>query len=94
MDPQKAAWLAIDDNGSEGQIMIGDKPFRPVYQALWDPDYRLKEMDEQGVDLQIVCATPVMFGYTWEASKAADWLLAHLPEPAAAEATEQGRAAA
>ena len=29
-----------------------------------------------------------------QASKAADWLLAHLPEPAAAEATEQGRAAA
>ena len=29
-----------------------------------------------------------------QASKAADWLLAHLPEPAAAEATVQGRAAA
>ena len=29
-----------------------------------------------------------------QASKAADWLLAHLPEPAAAEATGKGRAAA
>ena len=73
MDAQKAPWLAVDDNGQEGQIMVGDQPFRPVYQALWDADYRLKEMDAQGVGLQIVCATPVMFGYTWDAGKAADW---------------------
>lgn len=73
MDAQKAPWLAVDDNGQEGQIMVGDQPFRPVYQALWDADYRLKEMDAQGVGLQIVCATPVMFGYTWDAAKAADW---------------------
>ena len=73
MDAQKAAWLAVDDCGTQGQIMIGDKPFRPVYQALWDPEFRLQEMDAQGVDLQIVCATPVMFGYTWDAGKAADW---------------------
>ncbi len=73
MDAQLAPWLAVDANGTEGQIMVGDKPFRPVYQALWDPDYRVKEMDSQGVDVQIVCATPVMFGYTWEAAKAAEW---------------------
>jgi len=73
VDAQLAPWLAAETGASTGQIMLGDKPFRPVYQALWDPDYRLKEMDEQGIGLQIVCATPVMFGYSWEAAKAADW---------------------
>ena len=79
VDAELAPWIAVEPGASEGQIMVGDKPFRPVYQALWDPEFRLKEMDEQGISLQIVCATPVMFGYSWEASKAADWLLSHLP---------------
>ena len=73
VDAELAPWIAVEPGASEGQIMVGDKPFRPVYQALWDPEFRLKEMDEQGISLQIVCATPVMFGYSWEASKAADW---------------------
>ncbi|MBF5006784.1 amidohydrolase family protein [Diaphorobacter caeni] len=73
VDAELAPWIAVEPGAREGQIMVGDKPFRPVYQALWDPDFRLKEMDEQGISIQIVCATPVMFGYSWEAAKAADW---------------------
>ena len=73
VDAELAPWLAAEPGAREGQIMVGNKPFRPVYQALWDPDFRLKEMDEQGIDVQIVCATPVMFGYSWDAHKAADW---------------------
>lgn len=73
VDPEKATWLRVEDSGEKGHIMLGDKPFRPVYRALWDPAYRVKELDEQGVDMQLVCSTPIMFGYEWEASKAADW---------------------
>ncbi|VTU46684.1 putative metal-dependent hydrolase of the TIM-barrel fold protein (plasmid) [Variovorax sp. SRS16] len=72
-DAERAPWLAVEAGRSEGQIMVGDRPFRPVYQALWDPDFRVAELDQQGVETQIVCATPVMFGYAWEARKAADW---------------------
>ncbi|OFA03476.1 amidohydrolase family protein [Duganella phyllosphaerae] len=68
-----APWLQIDDGGATGSIMVGDKAFRPVYQALWDPAFRLEEMDQQGIDIQIACATPVLFGYTWQAAQAADW---------------------
>lgn len=72
-DAERAPWLAVEKGTSEGQIMVGDRPFRPVYQALWDPDFRVAELDQQGIETQIVCATPVMFGYAWEAGKAAEW---------------------
>ena len=73
MDAEKAPWLRVNDDGESGHIMMGERAFRPVYRALWDADYRISEMDAQGVDLQITCSTPIMFGYSWEASKAADW---------------------
>lgn len=72
-DAERAPWLAIDEGGDTGQIMLSDRPFRPVYRALWDPDFRVEELDRHGVALQIVCATPVMFGYAWEAPLARDW---------------------
>lgn len=73
LDPTGAPWLRIDGDGRKGMIMRGEKPFRPVYRALWDPEFRIQELDEQGVDLQIVCATPVMFGYGYDGRKAAEW---------------------
>ena len=72
LDPAHAPWLRDDGNGS-GMIMTGDQPFRPVYSALWDPARRIEEMDASGVDLQIMCATPVMFGYRYPADKALAW---------------------
>jgi aminocarboxymuconate-semialdehyde decarboxylase len=53
--------------------MLGDEPFRPVTASLWDPAVRVAELDAQGVQVQVVCATPVMFGYAWPAARAADW---------------------
>lgn len=72
-DSDQAPWLQVNAKGDRGSIMLGKNNFRPVYQALWDPAFRLEEMDAQGVDIQVTCATPVMFGYTWEAKKAAEW---------------------
>ncbi len=73
VEAERAPWLAIDAGGKTGQIMLGDRAFRPVHQALWDADTRIAELDAQGIALQLVCATPVMFGYAWEAARAADW---------------------
>lgn len=73
VEPELAPWLRIDAGGRTGQIMVGEREFRPVYQALWDPDFRITELDAQGIGTQIVCATPIMFGYAWEAARAADW---------------------
>lgn len=73
VEPGRAPWLAVEPGADTGQIMVGDRPFRPVYRALWDADFRVAELDRLGVAMQIVCATPVLFGYTWEAAKAAEW---------------------
>lgn len=72
LDAQQAPWLRITGPG-HGMIMKGDEPFRPVESVLWDPDLRVADMDRLGLDIQIVSATPIMFGYEVEPHKAADW---------------------
>jgi len=72
LDSQRAPWLRVDADGS-GQIMTGDKPFRPVRALLWEPARRLEAMDRDGIDVQIFCATPVMFGYAYPAAAALAW---------------------
>mgnify|MGYP000846182084 FL=1 len=73
VERERAPWLRIDASGETGQIMVGEREFRPVYRALWDADFRVSELDAQGIALQLVCATPIMFGYAWEPARAADW---------------------
>ena len=70
-DP-RAPWLEDHGDGT-GHIMIGDQPFRPVEANLWHARTRLRWMDASGIDVQLVCATPVMFGYAWDAAHAASW---------------------
>ena len=70
-DP-RAPWLADHGDGT-GHIMIGEERFRPVQGPLWDAQARLAWMDEAGVDIQFVCATPVMFGYAWDVARASAW---------------------
>ncbi len=73
LGPGVGPWLQIDSGGDAGHIMLGDKAFRPVTRVLWDAHARLAELDAQGVDVQISCATPVMFAYAVGAPLAADW---------------------
>lgn len=68
---QRGPWLHTE--GRQGQIMIGDKPFRPVHDVLWDPQRRLEHLDEQNLDIQVMCATPVMFGYDQPIERALPW---------------------
>lgn len=72
LDPERAPWLQTNADGT-GQIMTGDKPFRPVREVLWEPARRLDDMDRDGIDVQIFCATPVLFGYAYPADRALAW---------------------
>src|SRR4051812_21786642 len=56
----------------KADIMLGDKFFRSIYSACWDPELRLREMDADNIDLQIISATPVLFAYERPAANALD----------------------
>lgn len=73
VDAERAPWLEVDESGQTGHIMLGERRFRPVQAQLWDPAHRVEMLDRQSVALQVVCATPVMFGYAWPAERAAEW---------------------
>jgi aminocarboxymuconate-semialdehyde decarboxylase len=69
---ERAPWLADEGNG-KGHIMQSDARVRPVEVRLWDAQARLAWMDDAGIDIQFVCATPIMFGYAWDTARAASW---------------------
>jgi aminocarboxymuconate-semialdehyde decarboxylase len=55
-------WIKHTEPG-KAEIMVGDRLFRNIYSACWDPDVRQEEMDRDGVDMQVLSATPVLFAY-------------------------------
>ena len=69
--------------------MVGDRFFRHIYSACWDPEVRLQEMDRDGVDLQIISATPVLFAYERPVEHALD--CAQLFNDAALELCSRGK---
>jgi aminocarboxymuconate-semialdehyde decarboxylase len=62
-------WMKHLD-ADKAMVMVGDREFRPVYSACWSVDKRLEEMDRDGVDMQVMCSTPVLFAYGRPAAQA------------------------
>lgn len=57
-------WMRHDaKNTSQAMLMLGDKEFRPVNSRCWDIALRLKDMQADGVDYQIISNTPLLFQY-------------------------------
>ena len=54
----------------KGMITLGNRDYRPVYEACWNPALRLEEMDRDGIDIQVMCATPLLFAYGKPAGQA------------------------
>jgi aminocarboxymuconate-semialdehyde decarboxylase len=64
-------WIKHTEAG-KAEIMVGDRFFRHIYSACWDPEVRLREMDRDGVEMQVLSATPVLFAYERPAEHALD----------------------
>jgi len=45
------------------KMMMDDKFFREVDDNCWSDEVRIKQCDEQGVDVQVLSTVPVMFSY-------------------------------
>jgi aminocarboxymuconate-semialdehyde decarboxylase len=51
------------DSADTAMVMMGSKEFRPITSACWDGAVRIADMDQDGVDIQVISATPVLFAY-------------------------------
>jgi aminocarboxymuconate-semialdehyde decarboxylase len=81
-------WIKHTEPG-KAEIMVGDRFFRQIYSACWDPDVRLSEMDRDGIEMQVLSATPVLFAYERPVEHALD--CARLFNDAALELCAQGK---
>src|SRR5258708_7921039 len=81
-------WIKHTEPG-KADIMVGDRFFRHIDSACWDPEVRLKEMDRDGVDVQVISATPVLFAYERPVQHALD--CAQLFNDAALDLCSQGK---
>src|SRR5260370_4499545 len=70
-------------------IKVGEREFRRITSACWDVNVRLEQMDRDGVDHQIISATPVLFAYNREPLCALE--CARLFNDAALEMCNQGK---
>ena len=80
-------WLKHLGDG-EGMVMLGNREFRRIKHSCWDPAVRLEELDRQGVDIQIISATPVLFAYQRPADQALE--VARIFNDAALELCSRG----
>jgi aminocarboxymuconate-semialdehyde decarboxylase len=81
-------WIKHTEPG-KADIMVGDRFFRHIYSACWDPEVRLQEMDRDEIDLQVISATPVLFAYERPVEQALD--CARLFNDAALELCSRGK---
>jgi aminocarboxymuconate-semialdehyde decarboxylase len=81
-------WIKHTEPG-KADIMVGDRFFRHIDSACWDPDVRLREMDRDGIDVQVISATPVLFAYERLVEHALD--CAQLFNDAALELCSRGK---
>ncbi len=62
-------WMRHGEGG-QAMLMVGAREFRPVSSACWDAGVRLEHMERDGVEVQIMCATPLLFAYQRPAAHA------------------------
>lgn len=65
-------WPTLEKTCSCGaNIMVAGKVFREVTDQVWSPERRIRDMDEEGVDIQVLSPIPVTFSY-WAEAEAAE----------------------
>jgi len=81
-------WIRHTEPG-KAIVMLGDREFRRITSACWDVSVRLEDMERDGIDLQIISATPVLFAYDRDPKQALE--CAQLFNDAALDLCRQGK---
>lgn len=76
--------LLRNSDGSADMIRDDGKFFRRIEPNCWEPELRIAEYAEKGVDEQIVCTIPVMFSY-WAQPKDGAYVSRFLNDQLAAQ---------
>ncbi len=69
----------------QADIYHAGKHYRRIDDRSWDPERRLKDMDAEGIDVQVLSPIPVTFAYRFSAQTVLE--LAQLQNDAIANAT-------
>src|SRR5690349_10449587 len=60
-------WIKHTEPG-KAVIMLGEREFRKIHSGCWDVG--VQHMDRDGIDVQVISATPVLFSYGRPAEQA------------------------
>ena len=64
-------WVSLEHHDPGSAKMLKDNEFfRTVEANCWDPNIRMKECDNHGVDVQVLSTVPIMFSYWSEPNDA------------------------
>jgi len=66
----QAPWLRVESE-ADAMIMLGSREFRRIGAECWDASARLKDMDSDGIGMQVVSPTPAFFHYGRSGAEAA-----------------------
>ncbi|KAJ3281263.1 hypothetical protein HK104_000112, partial [Borealophlyctis nickersoniae] len=57
-------WISLDHTGNgKARMMIDGKPFRDITCNCWEPEERIRDCHQTGVDMQVISTIPVLFNY-------------------------------
>jgi aminocarboxymuconate-semialdehyde decarboxylase len=72
--PDLEHWPRIQHTSpGKATIFLGNREFRKIDSRCWDAALRIEDMDRDGIDMQVISATPVLFGYSRPAHEALEF---------------------
>lgn len=78
-------WPTLIHSGScQADIYVAGKHYRHLDDRSWDPERRLKDMANEGIDIQVISPIPITFGYRFSSQAVLE--LAQMQNEAIAQA--------